>query len=105
MADLIRIEVVYALKEEQFLYSEEVQQGTTVIEALKDSQLLKMFPDLSLDKVGVFSKLVAHETILREGDRIEVYRPLKADPRERRRKQVEQARKEEKEEKRGLKKS
>ncbi len=93
MTNSIQIEVAYGLPDEQFLYSEEVREGCTVIEALKSSALLQLFPDLNLDKVGIFGKLATHETVLRAGDRIEVYRPLKADPRDRRRKQVEEARK------------
>jgi hypothetical protein len=93
MANTIQIEVAYALEEEQFLYAEGVDEGCTVIVALKQSALLVEFPDLSVDKVGIFGKLVTYETVLRAGDRIEVYRPLKADPRDRRRKQVEQTRK------------
>ncbi|MCF6254134.1 MAG: RnfH family protein [Thiomicrorhabdus sp.] len=93
MAKTVNIEVAYGLPDEQFLYTEQVSEGCTVIDALKQSTLLAEFPSLNIDKVGVFGKLVTHEMVLRAGDRIEVYRPLKADPRDRRRKQVEQARK------------
>ncbi len=93
MAGTIQIEIVYALEDEQFLYREEVEEGTTVIEALKASQLLQDFPELTLDKVGIFGRLVAYDTLLKPQDRIEVYRPLKADPKERRRKRVERERK------------
>lgn len=89
----MKIEIAYALPEKQYLFVEEVEEGTTVEQALKTSKLLKEFPDLSIDKVGIFSQLVIKETVLREGDRIEVYRPLKADPRDRRRKKVEEERK------------
>lgn len=84
----MKIEVVYALEEEQFLFEEEVPEGATVETALKTSMLLKKFPDLDISKVGVWSQVVKLDQVLREGDRIEVYRPLKADPRDRRRKQV-----------------
>lgn len=94
MADKIQIEVAYALPEEQYLFAQEVNEGTTVADALLDSPLLEEFPDLVIDKVGIFGKLVTKETVLRQGDRIEVYRPLKADPRDRRRQKVEQERKE-----------
>ncbi len=94
MAETIQIEVAYGLADEQFLYTEQVAKGMTVIEALKQSKLLMEFPDLVIDKVGIFGKLTTYDTVLIAGDRIEVYRPLKADPRDRRRKQVEQARKE-----------
>ena len=94
MGNKIQIEVAYALPEEQFLLTEEVKEGSTVGQALAASTLLAEFPNLNIDKVGIFGKLVSPETVLRAGDRIEVYRPLKADPRDRRRAKVEQERKE-----------
>lgn len=84
----MKIEVAYALPEKQYLFLEEVPEGTTVIDALKQSKLLKERPDLDISKIGIFSQVVKPDTVLREGDRIEVYRPLEADPRDRRRKQV-----------------
>ena len=94
MVDKIQIEVAYALPDEQFLFNEEVDKGSTVAQALAGSKLLIEFPSLNIDKVGIFGKLVNSDTVLRSGDRIEVYRPLKADPRDRRRAKVEQERKE-----------
>lgn len=94
MVDKIQIEVAYALPDEQFLFAEEVEEGATVGQALSASKLLTEFPNLNVDKVGVFGKLVSPQTVLRAGDRIEVYRPLKADPRDRRRERVEKERKE-----------
>ncbi|KUJ71673.1 RnfH family protein [Thiomicrospira sp. WB1] len=88
----IPIEVAYALPEEQYLLTEEVAPGTTVEEALKQSELLKRFPDLDISQVGIFSQPVKPDHVLSPQDRIEVYRPLKADPRERRRKKVAQER-------------
>ncbi len=89
----MKIEVAYAMPEKQYLFVEEVADGATVEQVLQQSQLLKELPDLQIEKVGVFSQLVSLDTVLRDGDRIEVYRPLKADPRDRRRKKVEQERK------------
>ena len=94
MSKTIQIEVAYALADEQFLFNEDVEEGTTVAQALASSKLLVEFPNLNVDKVGVFGKLVTPDTVLRAGDRIEVYRPLKVDPRDRRREKVEQERKE-----------
>ncbi|MBO1924156.1 RnfH family protein [Thiomicrorhabdus sp. 6S3-12] len=84
----MKIEIAYALPDEQFLYEQDVPEGSTVLEALQVSELLRRFPELDIEKVGIFGKPVKHDQILREGDRIEVYRPLKADPRERRREKV-----------------
>ncbi|WP_319381442.1 RnfH family protein [Thiomicrorhabdus sp.] len=86
------IEIAYALQEEQFLWEQEVEEGCTVAQALADSEFKKRFPEADDDKVGIFGKLVSKETRLREGDRIEIYRPLKADPRDRRRRKVEEER-------------
>ena len=92
----MKIEVAYALLEEQFLFVEEVPEGATVEQALAKSQLLKAFPDLNIDKVGIFGRVVNQDQVLQPMDRIEVYRPLKVDPRDRRRKNVEEARKQQK---------
>ena len=86
---LMKVEVAYALPEEQYLFEVEVLEGTTAEQAILASPLLKAQPNLNLSKVGIFGRPVDISTVLREGDRVEVYRPLKADPRERRRKQVE----------------
>jgi hypothetical protein len=94
----MRIEVAYALPQEQYLYEQQVDEGTTLEEALKASQLLQEFPELDVDQVGIFGRVVPKQTVLQEGDRIEVYRPLKADPRDRRRQQVEDERRKQKSE-------
>ena len=81
----MKIEIVYALKNEQFFYTEEVAKGTTVGDALKNSQLLKEFPNLDISKTGIFSRAVKSDEILSENDRVEVYRPLLIDPKQQRR--------------------
>lgn len=86
------VEVAYALEHEQYLYEVRVPVGATAKEAVEASVLVKMFPDLDYSKVGIFSKPVPLDTVLRERDRVEIYRPLKADPKERRRKNVEKER-------------
>lgn len=88
----MKIEVAYAPLEEQFLFVEEVEEGCTVGEALAQSKLLQEFPDINTDQVGIFGRVVEKDWVLRELDRIEVYRPLKVDPRDRRRKSVEEER-------------
>lgn len=93
MSKLIEIEVAYALEEIQYLFTETVKEGTTVEQALQHSKLLTEVPNLVIDKVGIFGKLVNLQTVLKPGDRIEVYRPLKLDPRDRRRQKVEEERK------------
>ena len=76
------VEVAYALAEKQSLISIEVENGTTLKEAVEASGILDTFEeiDLSKDRVGIFSKFATLETVLREKDRLEIYRPLIADP-------------------------
>lgn len=81
---LIAVEVTYALPEHQVLESLEVEEGTTVRAAIEQSGVLEAFPEIDLDhnKVGVFGKLTKLDQPLRHRDRVEIYRPLKADPKE-----------------------
>ena len=76
------VEVAYALPDKQSLVSLEVEEGTTIIEAIEASGVLDTYNqiDLTRDKVGIFSKFATLDTVLREKDRIEIYRPLVADP-------------------------
>ena len=87
----ITIEVAYAKPEKQSIISLQVKPGTTLLEAIKLSGMLEQFPEIDLAeaKFGVFSKISPPETVLRERDRVEIYRPLIADPKESRRKRAE----------------
>ena len=89
---LINIEVLYALPHEQTLLHVDVLEGTTVEAAIKSSGILAKYPaiDLAGNKVGIFAKLSKLDTVLRDKDRIEIYRPLIADPKEVRRKRAEE---------------
>lgn len=92
MTDKINIEVVYALPAEQTLLKKSVPAGTTVMAGIQASGLLNKYPDLDISahKLGVFGKLSKADAVLREGDRIEIYRPLLADPKEVRRRRAEE---------------
>ena len=76
------VEVAYALPDKQSLISLEVEEGTTIKEAIEASGVLDAYDqiDLARDKVGIFSKFATLDTVLREKDRVEIYRPLIADP-------------------------
>jgi len=76
------VEVAYALPNKQSLVSIEVEEGTTIKEAIEASGVLDTYDqiDLTRDKVGIFSKFATLDTVLREKDRVEIYRPLIADP-------------------------
>ncbi len=91
-AERIEVEVAYARPDEQVLLTLRVPRGATVGDALEASGLLKRFPeiDLARNKVGIFGRLTSLAHTLREGDRVEVYRPLIADPKEVRRRRAAQ---------------
>ncbi len=92
MSDKINIEVVYALPHEQTLLKLQVPQNATVSEAITLSGILGKYPDIAVDKnkFGIFGKLAKPDAVLRDKDRIEIYRPLIADPKEVRRKRAEE---------------
>ena len=83
-ADPIAVEVCYARPDEQVIVALQVPRGTTLREAIEQSGILERFPeiDLARNKVGVFGKLNKPAYVLRAGDRVEIYRPLLADPKE-----------------------
>ncbi|MDC9605718.1 RnfH family protein [Xenorhabdus griffiniae] len=89
----INIEVVYALPERQYLRNVKVPQGATVEQAIVASGLLTLRNDIDLakNKVGIYSRPAKLTDTLEEGDRVEIYRPLVADPKEMRRKRAERA--------------
>ena len=82
---MLEIEIVYGLADRQVLRNMTVAEGTTVREAALQSGLEVEFPELDLQQapLGIFGKAVKDETVLRDGDRIEVYRPLLIDPKKR----------------------
>jgi len=86
------VEVAYALPEEQVVIPLSVEGGTTLEQAIARSGVLEQFPDIDLgeNKVGIFGKLAKRDTPLREGDRVEIYRPLIADPKEVRKQRAKQ---------------
>jgi hypothetical protein len=89
---MVKVEVIYALPHQQNLLEVEVPQGSTIDDAIKISGILQKFPDIDLatNKVGIFSKLSKLDVVVRDKDRIEIYRPLIADPKEVRRKRAEE---------------
>jgi putative ubiquitin-RnfH superfamily antitoxin RatB of RatAB toxin-antitoxin module len=88
----INVELVFALPAEQLLLKTEVPKGTTIAEAVRLSGILDKHPEIDIEKgkFGIFGKLSKTDTVLREKDRIEIYRPLIADPKEVRRKRAEE---------------
>ena len=86
----INIEIIYPLADEQELIELTVAQGTSIQQAIEESGILNKYPaiDLATNKVGIFSKAAKLNDVLRQGDRIEIYRPLIADPKEARKKKA-----------------
>ncbi|MBD3671306.1 MAG: RnfH family protein [Gammaproteobacteria bacterium] len=81
----LHIEVAYALPQEQILLPLEVAEGTTVKQAIEQSGILDEYPEIELNgtnKVGIFGKISKLDTALRDRDRVEIYRPLIADPKQ-----------------------
>lgn len=82
----IHIEVVYGNEQKQKLYSLTLPENSTARQAVLYSPILTDFPEADLSApVGIFGKRVKDETVLQTGDRVELYRPLIADPKEARR--------------------
>ncbi len=88
----ITVEVAYALPAQQVILAVQVDEGATIEQAVNASGLMEKFPEVNLtsNKVGVYGKLCKLDTVLRDRDRVEIYRPLIADPKEVRRQRAEQ---------------
>lgn len=93
-ATLIPIEVAYASPVQSWLIPLHVEAGTSIEQAITSSGILEQCPeiDLKINKVGIFSNITELDTLLRAGDRIEIYRPLILDPKEARRLRAEKTR-------------
>ena len=92
MSDIITVEVVYALAQQQTLLKVKLPATSTVTQAIQASGILDKYPeiDIASNKFGIFGKLAKADTVLRDKDRIEIYRPLIADPKEVRRQRAEE---------------
>lgn len=84
---MLSIEVVFATPDRQESVSLDVEPGTTLGEAIERSRVQKLFPEVDLGacSTGIWNRVQPRETVLKDGDRIEIYRPLEIDPKERRR--------------------
>ena len=83
----INIEVVFAMPQRQELIALKVRVGSTLADAITQSGIAEKFEGFELDlaKVGIFGHKASPDQVLRDGDRVEIYRPLIADPKEVRR--------------------
>lgn len=88
----IRVEVVYALAGQQEIIQVTVPEGACVQDAIEQSGVLEKYPEIDLkkNKLGIFAKLSKPDTVLRDRDRVEIYRPLIADPKQVRKQRAEE---------------
>jgi hypothetical protein len=84
MAEVLSIEVCYALADKQEIVRLRLAEGATLGQALEASGLLAKYPEIDLkkNKFGIYAKLSKADAMLRDHDRVEIYRPLIADPKE-----------------------
>ena len=89
---MLPVEVVYAPLEGDAMHTTHAfHTGMTVADALTASGVFERYAEADKLSVGVFSRVVALDTLLKPGDRVEIYRPLLSDPKEKRRKRVKKA--------------
>ena len=86
----IRVQVCYALPDDSDITALSLPAGATLEQAVQASGVLQRYPSIDLDtqKLGIFGKVKPADTPLRDGDRVEIYRPLQADPMETRRRRA-----------------
>jgi putative ubiquitin-RnfH superfamily antitoxin RatB of RatAB toxin-antitoxin module len=86
----IRVEVAFARRNEQLILPVEGVGALTAKEAIERSGILQRFPeiDLARNRIGIFGKVAKLDQVLRPGDRVEIYRPLIADPKEARKRRA-----------------
>lgn len=87
----IRVEVAYALRDRQALLALDLESGGTVEQVIRRSGILKAFPEIEIarSQVGIFGRPVSLDTRVRDGDRVEIYRPLIADAKQLRRERAQ----------------
>jgi hypothetical protein len=88
--EALQVYLVYATPKDEFIHPMRVAPGTTIGQAIEGSGVLARFPEINLvtQPVGIYGKKKTLDTVLRERDRIELYRPLLADPKDTRRKRA-----------------
>jgi len=93
MSEQIHVEVCYALPQQQEIIGLRLDADAQLKDALEQSGLLEKYPEIDVvkGKFGVFGKLSKLDSPLHDGDRVEIYRPLIADPKEARRKRSAEA--------------
>jgi len=90
MAERIAVEVVCATPERQLLCRVSLPVGSTALQAVQQSGILQELPEVAFDpsRLGIFSRRVEADELLKDGDRVEIYRPLTIDPKDARRRRA-----------------
>ena len=88
----MHVEVVFALPREQHVINIELPEQSTVDDAIRESKIMDKYPEIDLDvnKTGIFGKPAKRDAVLHPGDRVEIYRPLIADPKEMRKQRAKE---------------
>ncbi len=88
--EMIEVEVAYARPDEQAILTVRGEKGITAAQAIERSGILEHFPEIDLEKarLGIFGKVTKRDAVLNAGDRVEIYRPLIADPKEARKRRA-----------------
>lgn len=78
----MKVGIAYALPKRQVWFDVELPEGATIQDAINRSGILKQFPEIDLEKqkVGIYTKLSKLDSVLTDGDRVEIYRPITCDP-------------------------
>lgn len=87
---MIQVEVAYAAPQKQLILPVNVPQGSTAQEAVEQSGIARKFPEIdpTANPMGIFGHQIKPQQVLRDGDRVELYRPLLCDPKEVRRRRA-----------------
>lgn len=87
LESMLEVEVAYARPDKQTLLAVRLVQGATVADAVHESGILDLYPEIPWPDVemGIFSRKVSADRVLADGERVEIYRPLIVDPKDRRR--------------------
>jgi putative ubiquitin-RnfH superfamily antitoxin RatB of RatAB toxin-antitoxin module len=90
IAEELQVYVLYATPQDEFIHPMRVAPGTTIGQAIESSGVLARFPEINLvtQPVGIYARKKTLDTVLRDRDRVEIYRPLVADPKDSRRKRA-----------------
>lgn len=88
--EIIEVEVAYATRDEQCILKVQGKPGLTLMQAVERSKIVERFPEIdpAKAKIGIFGKLARPDALLVDGDRVEIYRPLIADPKEARKRRA-----------------